>query len=75
MFMAGGGVRGGTTYGETDAIGWKPVRGAVHINDLQATLLHQFGINHLKLTYPYQGVDTRLTNITRESQVIKGLIA
>jgi len=75
LFMAGGGVRGGYTHGETDAIGWGPVRDPVHINDLQATMLHQFGINHLKLTYPYQGVDFRLTNITRESQVIKALMA
>jgi len=75
MFMAGGGVRGGYTHGETDEIGWSPVRDPVHINDLQATMLHQFGINHLKLTYPYQGVDLRLTNITRESHVIKALIA
>jgi len=72
LFMAGGG--GGYTHGETDAIGWSPVRDPVHINDLQATMLHQFGINHLKLTYPYQGVDTRLTNITRESHVIKALV-
>ncbi len=75
LFMAGGGVRGGYTHGETDEIGWGPVRDPVHINDLQATMLHQFGINHLKLTYPYQGVDFRLTNITRESHVIKALIS
>ena len=75
MFMAGGGVRGGYTHGETDEIGWNPVLNPVHINDLQATMLHQFGINHLKLTYPYQGVDLRLTNITRASHVIKELIA
>lgn len=75
MFMAGGGVRGGYTHGETDEIGWKPARDAVHINDFQATILHQFGLNHLKLTYPHQGVDMRLTNITRESEVIEALVA
>lgn len=74
MFMAGGGSRGGYTHGETDEIGWNPVRDPVHINDFQATLLKLFGINHLKLTYPYQGVDTRLTNITRESHVIDALV-
>ncbi len=75
LFMAGGGTRGGYTHGETDEIGWNVVRDAVHINDLQATMLNLFGIDHLKLTFPYQGVDTRLTNITRESHVIKSLIA
>lgn len=75
MFMGGGGVRGGYTHGETDEIGWNPVRDPVHINDLQATMLHLFGINHLKLTYPYQGAETRLTNITRESHVVDALIA
>jgi len=75
MFMAGGGVQGGYTHGETDAIGWGPVRDAVHINDLQATMLKLFGVDHLKLTYPYLGVDLRLTNITRESSVIDALIA
>jgi len=74
MFMAGGGCRGGYTHGETDEIGWKPVRDPVHINDFQATLLHLFGINHLKLTYRHQGVGQRLTNITRESHVIQELI-
>ena len=75
MFMAGGGVRGGYTHGETDAIGWSPVRDAMHANDLQATMLKLFGINHLKLTYPYLGVDMRLTNITREAHVVDALIA
>ncbi len=75
LFMAGGGVRGGYTHGETDEIGLGPIRDPVPINDLQATMLHPFGINHLKLTYPYQGVGNRLRNITRESHVIKELIA
>jgi len=75
MFMAGGGVRGGYTHGETDEIGWNPVRDPVHINDLQATMLKQFGIDHLKLTFRHQGVDKRLTNITRESHVIEALIS
>jgi len=44
MFMAGGGVRGGYTHDETDEIGWNPARDPVHINDLQATMLKQFGI-------------------------------
>jgi len=75
MFMAGGGSRGGYTHGLTDEIGWNPVQDTVHINDFQATLLRLFGINHLKLTYPHQGVDLRLTNITREARVIEPLMA
>jgi len=75
MFMAGGGSRGGYTHGETDEIGWNPVRDPVSINDFQATLLQLFGINHLKLTYPHQGANLRLTNITREARVIESLIA
>jgi len=44
MFLAGGGIRGGQVYGETDEIGWAPVKDPVHVNDMQATLLHLFGI-------------------------------
>lgn len=74
MFMAGGGTRGGYTHGVTDELGWNPVTDPVHANDLQATLLHLFGVNHLKLTFRHQGIDNRLTNITRHSNVIKKLI-
>ncbi|MGH7127037.1 MAG: DUF1501 domain-containing protein [Planctomycetaceae bacterium] len=63
MFLAGGGIRGGQVYGETDEIGWSPVKDAVHVNDLQATLLHLFGLDHLKLTYRFQGRDFRLTDV------------
>jgi hypothetical protein len=75
MFMAGGGAKGGYTHGETDEIGWNVVRDPVHVNDFQATLLHLFGVDHLRLTYRHQGADARLTNITRESKVIKELLA
>lgn len=63
MLMAGGGLRGGMTYGETDEIGWNVVDRPVHANDLAATLLHQFGLDHLKLTYRFQGRDFRLTDV------------
>jgi uncharacterized protein (DUF1501 family) len=63
LWMAGGGVKGGTTWGETDEIGWSVVRDPVHINDWHATMLHLFGMNHLKLTYRFQGLDARLTGI------------
>ena len=75
MFMAGGGVRGGTSYGETDEIGWNVTENPVHANDFHATLLHLFGIDHERLTVKHHGADHRLTSITRESRVIKDLLA
>jgi hypothetical protein len=63
LFFAGGGIRGGQVYGETDEIGWAPVKDPVHVNDLQATLLHLFGIDHLRLTHRFQGRDFRLTDV------------
>jgi hypothetical protein len=66
MFLAGGGVRGGQVYGRTDDIGWGVVENPVHANDLQATLLHLFGLDHLRLTYRFQGRDFRLTDVAGE---------
>lgn len=63
IWMAGGGVKGGSVYGETDEIGWAIVRDPVHVNDFHATLLHLFGLNHLKLTHRFQGLDARLTGV------------
>ena len=63
MLMAGGGLKGGQVYGKTDDIGWSIEDKPVHINDLHATLLHQFGLDHLKLTYRFQGRDFRLTDV------------
>ena len=63
MLMAGGGLKGGQVYGKTDEIGWGIDENPVHINDLHATLLHQFGLDHLKLTYRFQGRDFRLTDV------------
>jgi len=63
IFMAGGGIKGGQVYGETDEIGWAPVRDPVHVHDFQATLLHLFGLDHLRLTHRYQGRDFRLTDV------------
>jgi hypothetical protein len=74
IWMAGGGVRGGYVHGETDEVGWSPVRDPVHANDLHATLLHLFGLDHLRLTYRYQGLDQRLTTVTRESKVVRELL-
>jgi hypothetical protein len=63
IFMAGGGIKGGQVYGETDEIGWSPVKDPTHVNDFQATLLHLFGIDHLRLTHRFQGRDFRLTDV------------
>lgn len=63
MFMAGGGVKAGISYGETDEFGWHAVDGKVHIHDLHATMLHLLGIDHERLTYRYTGRDYRLTDV------------
>jgi hypothetical protein len=63
IWMAGGGIRGGQVIGKTDEIGWNIVEDPVHINDFHATILHLFGLNHLKLTYRFQGRDFRLTDV------------
>jgi uncharacterized protein (DUF1501 family) len=63
LWCAGGGIKGGQVIGKTDDIGWGVVENPVHIHDLQATLLRLFGINHLKLTYRFQGRDFRLTDV------------
>ena len=63
MFMAGGGIRGGQVLGRTDDIGWNPVEDPIHINDLHATILHLFGLDHVRLTHRFQGRDFRLTDV------------
>ncbi len=62
-WLAGGGVRRGHTHGETDELGCLPVRDPVHVHDLQATILHLMGLDHERLTYAYQGRDSRLTDV------------
>ena len=61
--IAGGGVKSGQIYGETDEIGWGVTKDKVHVNDYHATMLHLFGMDHKKLTYRYQGLDHRLTAV------------
>jgi len=63
MWMAGGGIRGGYTHGATDELGYAAVEDVVHVNDLHATMLHQLGIDHTRLTFRYQGRDFRLTDV------------
>ena len=73
MWMAGGGVKGGTIYGATDEYGYKAVENRVSIHDLHATMLHLLGMNHEKLTYRYSGRDMRLTDV--HGEVVKGILA
>ena len=61
--LAGGGVKGGITYGRTDELGYSPVESPVHIHDLNATILHLLGLNHERLTYRVQGRHFRLTDV------------
>jgi uncharacterized protein (DUF1501 family) len=63
MWLAGGGVRGGMTYGETDEFGFRAVENKVHVHDLHATILHLLGLDHEKLTFRYGGRDYRLTDV------------
>ena len=73
MWLAGGGVRGGVTYGATDELGYNSVDNVVHIRDLHATMLHLLGIDHKKFTYQYQGLDSRLTGV-EEARVVNDII-
>jgi hypothetical protein len=63
MWLAGGGVKGGTIYGATDDFGFKAIEKPMHVHDLHATILHLMGIDHTKLTYRYSGRDFRLTDV------------
>jgi hypothetical protein len=73
MWLAGGGVKGGTTYGATDEFGFAAVENKVHVHDLHATILHLMGLDHEKLTFRYSGRDFRLTDV--HGRVVKELIA
>jgi hypothetical protein len=73
MWMAGGGVRGGMSYGATDDYGYKAVETPTHIHDLHATVLHLLGLDHEKLTYRYAGRDFRLTDV--HGNVVKQIFA
>jgi hypothetical protein len=73
MWMAGGGVKGGTVYGATDEFGFKAVENPVHVHDLHATILYLLGFDHEKFTYRYAGRDFRLTDV--HGRVVHELIA
>ena len=73
MWMAGGGIKGGYTHGETDDFGYSAVKDIVTVHDLHATMLHLLGIDHEKLTFRYQGRDFRLTDVS--GKVVKEVLA
>ena len=73
MWVAGGGIKGGTTVGRTDDLGYNVVEDAVHVHDLHATILHLLGLEHTKLTYKFQGRNFRLTDVY--GNVVQKLLA
>jgi len=73
MWLAGGGVKAGTVYGETCPFGYNVVQNGVHVHDLHATMLHLLGIDHERLTFPFQGRDYRLTDV--HGKVVKDVVA
>jgi hypothetical protein len=72
-FMAGGGIKPGITYGSTDDLGYAAVENPVSVHDFHATMLHLLGVNHLRMTVKYQGLDVRLTGVSGE--VVRGILA
>ena len=73
MWLAGGGVKPGVTFGASDELGFRAVQDPVHVHDLHATILHLLGFDHTKLTFRFQGRDFRLTDVF--GNVVKGLVA
>lgn len=74
MWMAGGGIKGGTSYGETDELGYGAVRDVVHVRDLHATMLHQLGLDSSSFTFPFQGLDMKLTGVEK-AKVVNGILS
>ncbi len=74
MWMAGGGIKGGLTYGATDELGYNAVENVVHVRDLHATMLHLLGIDHKRLSVKYQGLEMRLTGV-EEARVVTDILA
>ena len=73
MWMAGGGVKAGTTYGETDDFSYNVAKDGVHVYDFHATMLHLLGVDHERLNYFFQGRRFRLTDV--HGQVVKAILA
>lgn len=73
-WLAGGGVKGGITYGQTDEFSYNVVENPVHVRDLHATMLHQLGIDHERLIFPFQGLDQKLTGV-EPARVVHEILA
>jgi hypothetical protein len=73
MWMAGGGFKPGYTHGVTDELGFAPVEKPMHVRDLHATILHQLGLDHERLTVRFQGLDLKLTGVV-PAHVVKELL-
>jgi hypothetical protein len=73
MWLAGGGIRPGISYGATDEFGYNAVKDIVEVHDLHATMLYLLGVDHERLTYLYQGRQFRLTDVA--GKVVKGILA
>lgn len=73
IWMAGGGVKAGMSYGETDEFSYNIVKDPVDVHDLHATIFHLLGIDHARLTFPFQGRDFRLTDVA--GKVVTGILA
>lgn len=71
-WVAGGGFRAGVAHGATDEFGYNVTENPVHVHDLHATMLHLLGIEHTRLTYKYQGLEHRLTDVA--GKVVAGLL-
>jgi uncharacterized protein (DUF1501 family) len=74
LWMAGGGIKGGVVHGETDEFSYNIVKDPVHVRDFQATILHQFGIDHERFSYNYQGLNVRLTGVEK-AEVVKAILS
>ena len=74
MWMAGAGMKPGMSYGETDELGYSAIKDVVNVRDLHATMLHQLGLHSNRFTYPFQGLDMKLTGV-EPAKVIKGILS
>jgi len=75
MFLAGGGIKPGISYGATDELGYNAVENVVSVHDLHATMLHLLGIDHHRMTYQFQGLDFKLTGVEEGTRVVKEILA
>jgi uncharacterized protein (DUF1501 family) len=73
MWFAGGGFKSGCVYGETDELGFAPIENPCHVRDIHATLLHQLGLDHHRLSVKFQGLDVKLTGV-EEAHVLKDIL-